>query len=694
MGPPALEITMKRIGLLCVGLLAACQQQETTTTQAALEAASGGPVAFALPVKDSELGGFEAKDAAYKRAHILPADVATTTNRLVAISAPTVCDTTQLVRSVEDRSACPDVATNPRIVAKIAGLDRFVSQERADARARGWSGALLARQMTPLTVGEQVYVDFKSGYTACADVAPGEPCSSSAWDSVTRQVRSYSWIGDQLSSEPDWVYLSSWVPPTRHLVEEWEPLFQPAIYGDFIYIPEANGRVAKVRRTDGVRVHLYDNPDGLDGFPQFDYRVSSPITAAPNGDIFYSAISTDPAAPTVIRDSWYLKGKNDGAGSLQLWPVRFNVSPPAGGCQGTFRDSVPVPALPWPPSPTATAPTIPCGPPMPALNSAPVVSSSGDTVYLVTRFSGAENHTYVHAVSPNTMIPRWTRAMHQMLRNGCSNTLNSLVGLSPITALDTAVFDDVNCRIGSQLERHRDTGTRGSYVANHRAMNQGVPTPDNGLAIGFDTRQDNRRGMLAVFRSTDGAIRAGFNSGFNRMATVVSRPAAEWALTFADNNYPNSPYQMTQWKINVGAILRNVQWTTRSTSKERCVLDNGIKTCNLVDPGDGNGPGQQNFWCWVALNDSGASSCDRQPRPWYGGAPFDFISRAPVTTSGNDVISTSSDGHLYKMDGITGAIENKIFVDSSFGAADEPITIDRRGRILTIKEGNLSVLSD
>jgi hypothetical protein len=585
------------------------------------------------------------------------------------------------------------VATNPRIVAKIAGLDRFVSQERADARARGWSGALLARQMTPLTVGEQVYVDFKSGYTACADVAPGEPCSSSAWDSVTRQVRSYSWIGDQLSSEPDWVYISSWVPPTRHFVEEWEPLFQPAIYGDFIYIPEANGRVAKVRRTDGVRVHLYDNPDGLDGFPQFDYRVSSPITAAPNGDIFYSAISTDPATPSRIRNSWYLKGKNDGAGSLQLWPVSWMVAPPAGGCQGTFRDAIPVPALPWPPSPTAVAPSVPCGAPYPAINSAPVVSSTGDTIYLVTRFE-AENHTQVHAVSPNTMIARWSKSLHQLMRNGCSNTLNSLVGVSPIIAQPGAIFDDVNCRIGSPLEKHRDTGTKGSYVANNRALNQGVPLLDNGFAVGFDVRHDNRRGQLAVFRATDGAVRAAFNVGFNRAPATVRRPSNEWALTFADNHYPSAPFAMAQWKINVGAILRNLQWQTRGTSKERCVLVGSIKTCEPVTPGDGNGPGQQNFWCWLALDDLGASTCDRQTRPWYGGAPFDFISRAPVTTPGNDVISTSSDGHLYKMDGITGAIENKIFVDSSFGAADEPITIDRRGRILTIKEGNLSVLSD
>src|SRR5262249_39315087 len=160
-----------------------------------------------------------------------------------------------------------------------------------------------------------------------------------------------------------------------------EPVFQPVLANDFIYVPGAGGTVWKVNRKTGLSQRHLNPFHSLSIDPQNTF-VSGPLTADNDGRIYYNVIElSDPS----IADPWFVSDV------LSAWLVMITrddqvrvasyasllPNAPLGSstqCSGIFADPT---TLPWPPSPTAIPVKITCGSQRPGLNIAPAVAQDG-----------------------------------------------------------------------------------------------------------------------------------------------------------------------------------------------------------------------------------------------------------------------------------------------------------------------------
>ena len=129
--------------------------------------------------------------------------------------------------------------------------DPFVGLEEAES-----NGNLLVHYAVPLLDATGVYLAFKSGtYVSCDPPGSGlpVPCGPDAWALQIWNVRKLAWKNGALSTE--WTFASDWKPePAGGAVANWEPVFQPALAGEFLYVPGFAGTVFKVSRATGTLV--------------------------------------------------------------------------------------------------------------------------------------------------------------------------------------------------------------------------------------------------------------------------------------------------------------------------------------------------------------------------------------------------------------------------------------------------------
>jgi hypothetical protein len=168
--------------------------------------------------------------------------------------------------------------------------DPFVELEKAE------SGDLLVHYAVPLLDAKSVYLVFKSGTYASCD-PPGSglpfPCGPDARTLQTWNVRKLVWRNGALSTE--WTFASDWKPePAGGAVANWEPVFQPAIAGDFLYVPGFAGTVFKLSRATGTLVARV-NPFGEALDPET--YVAGGLAADASGNVFYNAVRLDRINP-------------------------------------------------------------------------------------------------------------------------------------------------------------------------------------------------------------------------------------------------------------------------------------------------------------------------------------------------------------------------------------------------------------
>ena len=145
----------------------------------------------------------------------------------------------------------------PKTLLARVPFDPFAQIASDEAREPGADvGELLVHYPVPLIVDDDVYVLAKAGsWTPCDPVGSflqadgGSLCGLAARDSQSWGIQRLHWEGGHLLHK--WTYLSDWKPPPYSLTD-WEPAFQGAVVGDFVYLPGANGALHVINRIDGT----------------------------------------------------------------------------------------------------------------------------------------------------------------------------------------------------------------------------------------------------------------------------------------------------------------------------------------------------------------------------------------------------------------------------------------------------------
>jgi hypothetical protein len=431
-------------------------------------------------------------------------------------------------------------------------FDPFVPQEVEEAAGLFGRGDLFAHYASPMILGDDLYVAVKAGtYTSCNPPGTlGSPagCGFESWPTVDWTVEHHVWSGNALSKQQ--TYTSSWKPPDWTVVEGWEPVFQPAVQGSVVWVPESNGRVARLDRQLG-------SVQMVDPFTDVDIQryVTGPLVVDADGTLFYNVVELDQTMPDTGDARGYLvRVPTSGAPSTVVYQDIVTGAPAATDlCPYSYRaGNVP---RPWP-APTPV-PTGPCGSQRPGFNSGPAIGPGG-VVFVVSRAHYAENDSSIVALS-TSLTPKWTFRMREILDDGCG-------------VLATG------CRQGAPTGVDPSSGLKPSVWVDDEASSVPVALPDGAVLYGGLTTYNNGRGHL-VKVSPDGNLMATYDFGWDVTPAVWVRNGT-YSIITKDNHYAtgtgaDGPYYITQLSRNLDPEWRYASSETRSCSTE---LDGGI-TC-------------------------------------------------------------------------------------------------------------------
>ena len=445
----------------------------------------------------------------------------------------------------------------------VLTFDPFVPQELQESVGIYGEAALLVHYATPLSVGDDLYVAVKAGtYTSCNPPGTlGSPvgCGLDSWPTVDWTVEHHVWSGNTLSQQQ--TYTSSWKPPHWMVVEGWEPVFQPAVQGSAVWVPESNGRVARLDRQLG-------SVQMVDPFTDVNIQryVTGPLVVDVDGTLFYNVVELDQTMPDTGDARGYLvRVPTSGAPSKVLYQDIVSGAPAATDqCPYSYRaGNVP---KPWP-APTPV-PTGPCGSQRPGFNSGPAIGPGG-VVFVVSRAHYAQNDSSMVALSTN-LTPKWTFRMREILDDGCG-----------VLA--------AGCRQGAPTGVDPTTGLKPSVWVNDQASSVPVALPDGAVIYGGLTTYNVSRGHL-VKVSPDGQLMGTYDFGWDVTPAVWVRNGT-YSIITKDNHYPTGsgtegPYYITQLSRNLAPEWRFASTETRSCSTEAdggvsCVSDHpdGFEWC-------------------------------------------------------------------------------------------------------------------
>jgi len=523
--------------------------------------------------------------------------------------------------------------------------DPFVSAEIAAA-----DGDLLVHYQTPLLDGNDVYMEFKGGNFN----------TIRHWETQDWIEKKLTWQGSNLVEA--WSFTSTWkpVPYASNISGNgpvWEPVFHPVMAGDFIYIPLAGGKVAKVRKSNGSTAATIDPFVGTNS-PTHIF-VASPLSADKNGNIYYNAIELTSGQPwdNDVVDSWLVKITPQNQASKVSFSVLTPNAPRATDlCKVQFSDS----DLPWPPSPDAVPPTTPCGSQRPGINIAPAIAPNG-TIYTVSRGHFVSRYNYLIAVNPNLTL-KWNTSLRNRLNDGCGVLL--------------PIGGPGGCRVGAHVGV--DPGTNESGPG--RVIDDGTasPTvaPDGSVVFGTYTRYNWAQGHLMKFSST-GQFQGAYEFGWDITPGIYSH-GGTYSIVTKDNHYgedvgsyceveefcpgertathPSYPeaYFITQLSSTMA-----VEWKWQNTNTLSCTRDaNGNVTCVDDHP---NG--------------------------------FEWCVNGMAIDGNGTVFANSEDGNMYAISQ-GGILRDKQFQQLAVGAAYTPASIGGDGRIYSQNAGHLFVLGN
>ena len=169
---------------------------------------------------------------------------------LVAASG-TAQEWPQWALDAQHRSAVSTVgqSLNQNLVNIV--YDPLVPQEMAESVPIYGEAVLLAHYQDPLVDGNDVYMMYKDGQYNIHNY------SSQQWGETK-----YSWNGSHTALNVAWQFASDW-NAAGNLIDDWEPVFHPALANGFLYVPGKGGSVFKVNKSTGVgtRINPFPQPD-------------------------------------------------------------------------------------------------------------------------------------------------------------------------------------------------------------------------------------------------------------------------------------------------------------------------------------------------------------------------------------------------------------------------------------------------
>jgi hypothetical protein len=520
--------------------------------------------------------------------------------------------------------------------------DPFVDDEKAPANG---DGDLLVHYQTPLVDGNDVYMEFKTGvYT-----------SITTWETQIWNEKKLSWSGTNLVDQ--WNFQSDWkpVPFNQFGLPSWEPVFHATLAGSFVYVPGAGGTVFKLNKSDGAVVARF-NPFGTD----VDSNIfeTGPITADNAGNVYYNVIKLNLSNPwgKDAINSWLVKITSSGiVNSAQFKDIMTGELGPNDPCEVGFGSPPP-----WPPSPTAVAPTIKCGLVRTGINVAPAVGPDG-TIYTIARNHFVTRYGYVVAVNPN-LTPKWTASTHGVLNDGCNVQIppNGTPG---------------GCSVGATTGVAPDTNSPPSGRVLDDSTSSPVVAPDGSVLYGSYTRYNYAQGHLLRFSST-GQFLNSYIFGWDDTPAIRVH-GNTYSIMTKDNHYgglgsycdvesvcpsdrtaSNPGYPEAYFVTSLSPNL-SVEWMFQNTNTLSCTRhpDNSV-TCVSDHP-----------------------------------VGFEWCVNAPAIDSNGVTYANSEDGNLFALNP-EGTLKQKIFQQLAIGAAYTPASIGADGKIYSQNDGHLYVVGN
>jgi outer membrane protein assembly factor BamB len=533
-----------------------------------------------------------------------------------------------------------------RLLADIV-YDPFAEQERAEQ-----FGVLAAHFQVPLVDGDDVFMEWKTGtYISCDP--PGwmttEPCGVNSWNTQVWNERRLHWQDGRLVTK--WSFASDWKPapvPALNFLGPSEPVFHAILVAGHVYVPGAGGTLFKLDRTSG-RVVGRINPFGT--LDRNTFTAGSAV-ADRQGNLYYQAFRLARKDPwnTDIRGAWLIKVRPDGSASKVSFSTLATGAPaPTALCKTQFPDA----ALPWPPSPAAVPPVVPCGSQRPGVNGTPAIGLDG-TVYVPSRAHRADRYSFLLAVNLD-LTPRWAASLRGLLNDGCGTAT-----LPPTGAPG-------GCKAGVPFGVDPATNEKPAGRVVDPGTNAPVVTPDGSILLATYTEYDSFRGEMFKFNPR-GQLQGSYDFGLDVTPNIYSHDGT-YSIILKENHYgfgtyctdpvfcpasSNGPFYVTQLSP---ALIP--EWKFASTTTESCHRNpDGTLSC-VADHPDGF------EWC---------------------------INAAAVDKNGV-VYANSEDGNLYAI--AQGGVEKqRIFLQLALGAAYTPLSIGPDGKIYTQNAGHLFVVGN
>jgi len=515
-------------------------------------------------------------------------------------------------RTPQHGGVSPIVAQPLEAILADVVYDPFVDQMKAEG-----GGDLFAHYAVPLADETGVYMVFKSGvYSGFGN-----------WSSLTWSVKKLEWIGGQL--EAVWTFDSDWKPEPLDLAG-WEPVFQPAVSGDDVWVPGLGGTVHRLSKETGVERARFNPFSDVDP----SRYVAGGLAVAPAGSIVYDVVglaSSDPLAP--ITGAWLVKLEPGGQTSRVDFATIVPGAPaPTDPCQGSFTQD----QRPWPPSTTAVPGTSACGAQRPGINVVPAIAPDG-TIYTVSRAHGSSRYAYLVAVHGD-LTPAWAASLRGILNDGCGVLL---------------VNDNSNlgCRAGANLGVDPATNDRPAGRVNDAGTATPVVLPDGSVLIGTSTSYNFSRGHLFKFSAAGDAL-ATYDFGWDITPAVLPHDGT-YSILLKDNHYSSSDGDSYYDVTSLDAALVP-EWSFRATNTQSCARQGGGQVVCVDDHPEG----------------------------------FEWCVNQPAIDADGIVYLNSEDGTLYGFDH-AGAVTGQIFLDTALGAAYTPVSIGPGGILWAQNNGHL-----